>query len=82
MKKTIIFLFLTTSALFAANHKGCIETKLNEVKSIYACPHATFEVTFEIDMHTKKRSQKDEPILKIIAEAKAPITQYITNKQN
>ena len=78
MKKTIFLLLLTVNMLFAAGQKGCIETKLNEVKSIYACPHATFEVIFEINMHTKKRSQKEEPILRIIAESKAPITQYIT----
>lgn len=79
MKKTIIFLFLLTTSIFAANQKGCIETRLNAVKSIYACPHATFEVIFEVNMHGK-RSQKDEPILKKIAEAKAPIKQYITKK--
>ena len=66
--------------LFSANQKGCIETRLNSVKSIYACPHATFEVIFEFDKRTKQRSEKDEPILNKIAEAKAPITQYITNK--
>ena len=78
MKKSILFIFLTSTMLFAAGQKGCIETRLNEVKSIYACPQATFEVIFEIDKHTKKRSEKKEPILNKIAESKAPITQYIT----
>ena len=78
MKKFILFIFLTSTMLFAAGQRGCIETKLNEVKSIYACPQATFEVVFEINMHTKKRSEREEPILTKIAESKAPITQYIT----
>ena len=78
MKRVILFTFLTSSMLFAANQQGCIETRLNAVKSIYACPQATFEVTFKIDVHTKERSEKDKPVLKKIAEAKAPITQYIT----
>ena len=78
MKRVILFIFSASSILFAANQEGCIETRLNEVKSIYACPQATFEVTFKIDVHTKKRSEKDKPVLKKIAEAKAPITQYIT----
>ena len=78
MKKSLLFIFLTSTVVFAAGPKACIETKLNEVKSLYACPQATFEVIFEIDRHTKKRSQKEEPILKMIAEQKAPITQYIS----
>lgn len=80
MKKVILFTFLVSSILFAEAQEGCIETRLNAVKSIYACPQATFEVTFEIDIHSKERSENDKPILKKIAEAKAPITQYITNR--
>ena len=79
MKKSILFICLCATLSFGASQQnGCIETRLNEVKSIYACPQATFEVIFEIDVHTKKRSEKKEPVLKKIAEAKAPIKQYIT----
>ncbi len=80
MKRVILFTFLTTSILFAVDREGCIETRLNATKSIYACPQATFEVTFKIDVHTKERSEKDKPVLKKIAEAKAPITQYINKR--
>ena len=80
MKKTVLLILLTSTILFARNHEGCVETRLNAVKSIYACPHATFEVIFEFDKHTKKRSEDDEPILKKIAESKAPIHKYINRK--
>lgn len=80
MKKIVLLTCLTINFLFAVDQQGCIETRLNTVKSIYACPHATFEVTFKIDIHTKERSEKDKPVLKKIAEAKASITQYINKR--
>lgn len=81
MKKMILLIcFMATLSFAAGQQNGCIETRLNAMKSIYACPQATFEVIFEIDIRTKKRSDKKEPILKKIAEAKAPIKQYITKK--
>lgn len=77
MKKIILLLSIVTTALFSANQLGCVETRLNATKSLYDCAHGTFEATFEFDRHTENRSDSKEPIIKKIAEAKAPIKQYI-----
>jgi hypothetical protein len=78
MKKTILFLILISSALFAGkdDFQGCIELKLSEAKSIISCPSGDYEVTF--GLNRDKRDLVEEPNIIKIGEAPQKIIQYIT----
>ena len=80
MKKVILFLMITTGALFAvntnANFEGCKELRLSEAKSIISCPSGDYEVTFSLDRD--KRDLIEAPSIVKIGEAPQKMIQYIT----
>ena len=80
MKKVILFLMITTGALFAvntnANFEGCKELRLSEAKSIISCPSGDYEVTFALNRD--KRDIVEEPTIIKIGEAPQKVIQYIT----
>jgi|GEM_PF-2969405 len=77
MKKLLIISIIPFCILFAANKKmdGCVEQKLNEKTSLYACPQALLEVTFAIKRSGKNyvREEDESPTIRIISETKAQI---------
>ncbi|XPV67610.1 MAG: hypothetical protein ACNI25_09800 [Halarcobacter sp.] len=78
MKRYIILLMIPAAFLLASSKKnfgGCVEQKLNERTSLYSCPQALLEVTFNIKRtgNGYVREQDESPTIKILSETKAQI---------